>query len=98
MTEPEEKYEISEEGEVDRYVRVIFRCRYCNAAHAYPNTSEWVLESELQELFEGPTTLCPGNQEAMLAPHFEPISNGKPVTHAQQFELIEVMLKSEDDE
>ena len=98
MTNPKDKYEISEEGEVDRYIRAFFRCNFCNAEHAYPSIFEWALESELQELLEGPTVTCPGNMEAMLAPHYEPhLKDGKAVTHAQQFELIEVILKQDDD-
>ena len=97
MTEPDDKYEISDEWEIDRYVRAFFRCNFCGAEHAFPSTSEWALESELQELIEGPTTLCPGNMEAMLAPHYEPMKDGKPISHAQQFELIEILLKQDDD-
>jgi len=79
--------------EDDRAVRAIFRCRFCGAAHAYPNVEEWAKESEFQQLMEGLATACPGNQNDILAPHYEPFDgDGKPIMHYQAFELLDVTV------
>ena len=81
------------ETEIDRFVRAIFACKWCGAEHAYPEAKGWILESELQKLMNGPTTICPGNQECMLAPHYEYQINGKRAEHAHNFELIDIEVK-----
>ena len=93
LTEPDENYEISEKGEVDRYIRVFFRCKFCKAEHAYPSNEGWLLESELEKLVHGPTTACPGYKKALLAPHYEPLINGKPAKHKHQYTIIDLIFK-----
>ena len=82
------------ETEIDRLVRAIFACKWCKAEHAYPEVNGWAKESELQELMEGLTTICPGNQECMLAPHYEYMINGKMAKHVHNFELIDIEVKN----
>ena len=85
--------ETNAEDVQDRLVRAIFECKWCKAEHAYPDAEGWAKESELQELMEGLTTICPGNQEAMLAPHYEYMINGNCAKHKHNFELIDIEVK-----
>tara|TARA_B100001094_G_scaffold328486_1_gene389004 strand:- start:462 stop:743 length:282 start_codon:yes stop_codon:yes gene_type:complete len=80
-------------NDTEKEVRAIFACKWCGAEHAYPERNGWANESELQSLMTGMTTFCPGNQECMLAPHYEYMINGKPAEHRHNFELVDIEVR-----
>ncbi len=75
------------------YLRIIFICKFCSAPHIYPNSVEWIHKSKLNELLSGPTYQCPGNQERLLAPHFEIQETIKVI---DQYDILSVQIMTDE--
>ena len=73
-------------------IKAIFRCKFCKAEHTWPEEG-WATEEELENITKGHTGVCPGNKNALLAPHWEPLLNETCTKHRHQFQVTEIIRK-----
>mgnify|MGYP001192515776 CR=1 FL=1 len=73
-------------------LRIFFICKFCSAAHIFPNSHDWVHESKLRDILSAPSYQCPGNHERMLAPHYEIQEGLKVIDH---FDIIALQYMNE---
>jgi len=80
----------------DEWIRVVFRCNYCGADHAYPpKKNRWIKRSQAADYLKEHLMMCPGCVDLMLPPHIEIIDSetDELIRHSDHFRVVKEAVK-----
>ena len=80
----------------DEWIRVIFRCNYCGADHAYPSRKDkWIKRSQAAKYLKEHLMMCPGCVDLMCPPHIEVIDpeSDEIIRHSDHFSVVKEAVR-----